>query len=495
MTAPRPNILLFLTDDHGAWATGCYGNREVQSPTLDQLTREGARFTHAFTPSPVCSPARACLLTGRTPSQVGIHDWIQEAYPQFGDRDWLQDETTLPELLSEAGYLCGLSGKWHLGRSHETPQGFDWCFGLPRWQGQHIEEYTYHLNNRPLTLAGNKTQFITDYALQFLDQAPADRAFFLNVGYIATHSPYSNQEPELVARYQDATFCDIPSYTPHAWHKNEGFPQGDAWTPEECASRYASYYAAVTDIDRNVARILERLREQGRLDRSLVIYTSDHGLTLGHHGFWGKGNSTRPLNMYETSLRVPLIARLPGAIPAGTEVLRCVDHYDTFQAICDWAGVVSHRQGRPGNYPGRSWRPLAEGASAVEWSDTRFGEYGDLRMVRTPRYKLVKRYPNGPDDLFDLQADPGETSNLAGQPAYAGVEQALTVELEQFYARHDDPAKSGLRVKELRQHNLEAEAWRDGRREVRGLQVYKRMSSWDDRCAGYTRHPPAFQPV
>ena len=145
-----PNILLFLTDDHGAWATGCAGNREVRSPTL------------------------ACLLTGRAPSQVGIHDWIQEQFPEFGDRGWLTDEVTLPELLRGAGYVCGLSGKWHLGRSHETPRGFEWCFGLPRWQGVHSGEYTYHRNGEPLTLTGNKTRLITDHALQFLDETSPD---------------------------------------------------------------------------------------------------------------------------------------------------------------------------------------------------------------------------------------------------------------------------------------------------------------------------------
>ncbi|MDE0312235.1 MAG: sulfatase-like hydrolase/transferase, partial [Caldilineaceae bacterium] len=124
----RPNILLFLTDDHGQWANGCYGNSELQTPNLDRLATEGARFADAFTPCPVCSPARACLMTGRTPSQVGIHDWLQEAEPVIGDHDWLAGEETLPQLLSRAGYHCGLSGKWHMGRSHRTPPGFDWAF-------------------------------------------------------------------------------------------------------------------------------------------------------------------------------------------------------------------------------------------------------------------------------------------------------------------------------------------------------------------------------
>lgn len=469
----RPNVLLFLTDDHGAWATGCYGNGEVRSPTLDRLAAAGARFAHAFTPSPVCSPARACLLTGRTPSQVGIHDWIEERYPEFGDRDWLADDITLPELLSAAGYHCGLSGKWHLGRSHKTPRGHAWCFGLPRWQGGHIETYTYHLNGAPLTLTGNKTRFITDYALRFLAEAPPDRPFFLNVGYIATHSPYLGQEPDVAALYDDATFADIPPYRPHPWHKNEGFPQGEDYTPGDLAARYRNYYAAVTDIDRNVGRILDALDRAGRLADTLVIYTADHGCALGQHGFWGKGNSTRPLNMYETSLRVPLLVRPPAARAPGQVIARCVDHYDTFRTICDYAGVDPGR-GATANrsYSGRSYRDLLEGREAPDWRDTRFGEYGDLRMVRTPDYKLVRRYPAGPDDLFDLRADPGETTNLAGRAEYAAVEAALWDELAAFYRAHDDPRRSGLRVKDLPRHNARSEAWRDGLREARGLQAY-----------------------
>jgi arylsulfatase A-like enzyme len=466
----RPNILLFLTDDHGAWATGSAGNREVHSPVLDALAAEGVRSSNAFTPCPVCSPARACLLTGRTPSQVGLHDWLQEADPEIAARDWLAGEITLAELLTAAGYHCGLSGKWHLGRSHATPPGYAWCFGLPGAQGRHIGEYTYHLNGVPLTLTGNKTAFITDYARRFLDEAPRDRPFFLQVGYIATHSPYANQEPELVARYAGATFSDIPPYRPHPWHKNEGFPQGDDYTADDCRSRYQHYYAAVTDIDRNVGHILETLRAQGRLDDTLVVYTSDHGLTLGHHGFWGKGNSTRPLNMYDTSLRVPLIVRPPGRAD-GCVVDRYVDHYDLFLALCEWAEITA-RLDLARNYPGRSLRPLAAGHDLPDWRETRYGEYGDLRMIRTPAWKLVARYPHGPDELYDLAADPGETVNLAGQPAYAPVEAALRADLTAFYAVHEEPHHSGLQVKALPRHNLENEAWRDGRREARGFQVY-----------------------
>jgi choline-sulfatase len=469
----QPNILLFLTDDHASWAARCYGNSELETPNLDRLAAEGARFENAFTPSPVCSPARACLLTGRTPSQVGIHDWLQEAIPEVAAHNWLADEITLAELLAEAGYHCGLSGKWHIAQSHRTPRGFAWSFGLPGWQGNHNDPYTYHLDGQPLPLEGNKSTLITDYALRFLEDRPADKPFFLNVGYIATHSPYGAEthEPALAARYADATFQDIPPYQPHPWHRNEGMMGGFSATEEQIRSRYQGYYAAVSEIDREIGRILDHLESTGQLDNTLVIYTSDHGCALGHQGFWGKGNSTRPLNMYEVSLRIPLLIRWPGRVPGGTVISHCVDHYDIFQALCQWTGVdLSARAGRA--YPGHSLGTLAETGEDPSWDDTRYGEYGDLRMIRTPQYKFVKRYPHGPYDLFDLQEDPGETLNRAGWLHLAEGQDQLEAQLEAWYAGHEDAEKSGLRVKELRRHNGQAEAWRDGLRERRGLQVY-----------------------
>lgn len=465
----RPNLLLFLSDDHGPWALSCYGNREVRSPNLDRLAAGGVRFANAFTPSPVCSPARACLLTGRTPSQVGIHDWIQEVEPLFGDRDWPADELTLPELLHAAGYHCGLSGKWHLGRSHVTPRGFDWYFGLPRWQGDHIETYTYVQNGVARTLTGNKSRFIADAALAFLDQTPAARPWFLQVGFIATHSPYAGQEPELVALYEQARFADIPPYLPHPWRQNEGFHQRAEFTREECERRYRHYYAAVTDVDTQVGRIVERLRVMGQLDNTLIIYVSDHGLALGHGGFWGKGNSTRPLNMAEVSIRVPLLAAWPaGGLRGGRVLEQSVDHYDTFQALCAVAGVALDPARR---YPGRSWLPLARGQALPDWREARFGEYGDLRMLRTPLFKLVQRYPDGPDELFYLAYDPDERMNLAGAARLARLEAKLRAELERWYAAHASPEHSGLQVKRQPAHNRN-EAWRDGLREARGLQIY-----------------------
>ncbi len=463
MTA-QPNIVLFLTDDHGAWANACYGNADLHTPTLDALAESGSRFTHAWTPTPVCSPARACLLTGKTASQVGIHDWLEEALPEVAERDWLGETPTLFQHLSAAGYATGLSGKWHLGGSQRQPKGADYYFGLPGWQGVHNQTYTYVRQGERVELAGNKSAFITDHALEFLDSVPDSKPFFLKVGYIATHSPYHQQahDPQQTARYQDCPFRDIPPYQPHPWVKNEG--TDNAPTEQDLLDRYIGYYAAVTEIDDNIARIIAALKARGQWDSTILIYTSDHGCAMGHQGFFGKGNSTRPLNMYDISLQVPLI--IAGAGIERQVLPQYVDHYDTFHTIAELAGLpLSKQEG----YAGRSYAPLLRG-ERISWDNTRYGEYGDLRMIRNERWKLVFRYPAGPHELFDLQADPTERLNrYDAQPETAAD---LKARLDDFYRQHNVAALSGLRVKEQPPHNGASEAWRDGRREARGLQVY-----------------------
>ena len=459
----RPNIVLFLTDDHGAWAHGCYGNADLHTPTLDALAASGARFRHAWTPTPVCSPARACLMTGKTASQVGIHDWLEEAIPEVGERDWLGETPTLFQLLSAAGYATGLCGKWHLGQSHLRPKDVDDYFGLPGWQGVHNQAYAYVHQDSHVELDGNKSAFITDHALDFLDSVSDDQPFFLNVGYIATHSPYHQQahDPQQTARYQNCAFRDIPPYQPHAWVKNEGASNDP--NEQDLLDRYVGYYAAVTEIDDNIARIVAALKANGQWENTILIYTSDHGCALGHQGFFGKGNSTRPLNMYDISLRVPLIITGPGIAPQ--VVPQYVDHYDTFHTIAELAGLSLLNQ----DCAGRSYAPLLRGED-IDWDDTRYGEYGDLRMIRDERWKLILRYPNGPHDLFDLQTDPTERVNFyAEQPQTV---DELKARLDAFYRRHEVESRSGLRVKEQPIHNGSSEAWRDGRREARGLQAY-----------------------
>ena len=443
-----------MTDDHGAWANACYGNHEVQTHILDKLAESGIRFNRAYTPTPVCSPARACLLTGKTASQIGIHDWLAEFDEAIANHDWLHGEKTLFNYFHDVGYRTGLSGKWHLGHSHQTPDGADFHFGLPGWQGKHNHEYEYVYNGERITLDGNKSSHITDYAIEFLNDVDND-PFFLNVGYIATHSPYAQQEhaPEVTALYQDSEFVDILPYAVHPWVKNEGTPNHP--TDAELRDRYIGYYASVTEIDNNISRIYDTLQANGQLENTIIIYTSDHGCAIGHHGLFGKGNSTRPLNMYEKSLHVPLIISGAG-IATGQVSDLYVDHYDTFRTILDLANI---ELSDASDFPGTSYSRLLVGET-IEWDNTQYGEYGDLRMIRNEQWKLVWRYPDGPHSLFNLIDDPDEVNDLARSESQQSVMQQLKARLDSFYAVYSDDMYSGLRVRELPRHNLGAEAWR-----------------------------------
>ncbi|QQE11297.1 sulfatase-like hydrolase/transferase [Planctomycetota bacterium] len=451
------NIILFLTDDHGAWASSPYGNRELKTPSLDRLAQNGMRFTDVNTPCPVSSPARACILTGQTPSQIGIHDWLYETMPEIDEHHWLADHTTLPMILNESGYHTILSGKWHLGQSGETPKGFDQCFGTGANQGAHQEEHTYVLNNKPLKISGSKTEIITNHALDFLESRPSDKPFFLNIGYIGTHSPYheSHHDPKYVDMYRDAVFSDLPKYHKHPWAKNEGFPYDESDTEQINAHR-RGYYAAVSEIDHHVGRVIDYLEKTNQLENTIIIYTSDHGCTLGHHGFWGKGNSTRPLNVYETSIKVPLFIQHP-ELPKNHVCDRAVDHYDTFNTIMEYANVE-----KPKNidYPGISYAKTFDQPREVG----RFGEYGDLRFIQTDRYKLILRYNHVPNELFDLKIDPNERINQYDNHEYSRIVARLTDKIEEWYKKYSTLKYDGLNVLNQPKHN-DSESWRDGMRE------------------------------
>jgi arylsulfatase A-like enzyme len=453
------NILLILTDDHAAWALGHAGCAEIHTPNLDRLAARGTRYTNAVTPSPVCSPARACLMTGRMPSEHGIHDWLQEYDPEIGDRDWLAGIETLPEWYQQRGYHTGLSGKWHLGFHEGAPPGFDWAFGMDRKINSHNGPIDYFLNGEKLNLEGNRSRHITDHALRFLEERPDDRPFFLNIGYFATHSPFmeNKHDPETVNLYRDATFPDLPRLAPHPWRKPENGIPGDSFDEEEARKRWRGYYAAVTEIDREIGRVIDALEARGLLEDTLILYSADHGLCLGHHGVWGKGNGTRPLNFYEESLRVPLIIAGPGMEPGGI-VDTPVSHLETYRFLTtDHAEITDETHHSKGIFDSRDSRDSL-------LSSATFHEYGDSRAIRTPQYKLIRRYHHGPDELYDLTKDPHERKNVIEDPTYSQVVAEMDAAQDAFFESHSRDSCDGRRVAALPRHN-DHEAWRDGLRD------------------------------
>lgn len=452
-----PNVLVFLTDDHAQWAAGCYGNTEIRTPTLDHLASTGVRFENAYTPSPVCSPARACFFTGKVPSQHGVHDYLAESDPQVQAVDWLGGQATLATILKEAGYMTGLCGKWHLGNGEQKPEGFDFWFSQSAAVSE-PEAYDAPWPRTALPTAGYDRHGITDRAVEFLRKRDDDKPFFLTVGYLATHSPWTGHPERLVDQYRQATFRDIPEDPTYPF----GRLRSESLYPTRGNPReaLAQYYASVTDIDEQIGRVMDELEMLKLREDTLVIYTSDHGLNAGHHGIWGKGNATLPYNMVEESIRIPLIVSHPTGILGRQIRQEPVTHCDTFMSILETTGIPLPSSSGSDNYPGRSYRPALLGQSLPQWPDAVFGEYGNLRMVRTKRHKLIRRYPDGPHELIDLVVDPREQTNVIDDQCYAEVLKELDQKIDAYFENYSTPEHAGTDVLDQPRHNKD-EAWRD----------------------------------
>ncbi len=433
-----PNIVVFLTDDHGQWALGSSGNPGVETPNLDYLARTGAVMENAFTPTPVCSPARACFLTGRTASQHGVHDYLDNAPKRFG-RDWLSGQETAPELLRSAGYETGLVGKWHLGNDTTPARGFEHWGALA---GDYPIDATgparYCKDGEIVTIAGSKAEVITDAAVDFLQKRDAERPFFLVVGHVSTHSAWEGHPERLVDRYRGHDFAELPH--------GETYPFGvqnlesrDLIDRSNQREALAQYYASVTAIDEGVGRLLDVLDAEGVRDDTLIVYTSDHGLNCSHHGIWGKGNGTLPLNMVEETIRIPLIISGPG-VEKGQRRTEFVDHLDLFQTLLDAAGVNPPPDV---DYAGRSFLGVLEGDVAPDWRGIQFCEYGTTRMARDGRYKCIEWLDTGTVRLFDLMVDPREETDIAAD--HDELCRSFRDRISAYYDRFSTPEHSGVR--------------------------------------------------
>jgi arylsulfatase A-like enzyme len=449
----RPNILFVLADDQGYWAMGCAGNPEIHTPNLDRIAAMGMRFENFFCTSPVCSPARASILTGRIPSQHGVHDWLRKGNldaartPGQGwgdDREieYLAGMRAYTDVLAAHGYVCGISGKWHLGDSLNPQKSFTYWNIFPYgggdyYNGYFIREGRIERDTRYLT------DVITEGGLEFLDaQAEGDSPFYLSVHYTAPHSPWEKgQHPEdLVALYQDCPFETCPEEpVGHPWQINSA-PRGRG---EKRHELLGGYYAAITGLDRGVGQLLDRLETLGVPENTLVIFTGDNGMNMGHHGIWGKGNGTFPQNMYDTSVKVPALIARSGYVPQSVVVDHLLSHYDIFPTLLDYLGFENPDAAA---LPGQSFAPLLRGEVAPERDHVVvFDEYGPVRMIRTRAWKYVHRYPYGPHELYDLINDPAEARNLVDDPAQAARLMEMEAELEAWFARYVDPHCDGAK--------------------------------------------------
>lgn len=435
----RPNIVFILSDDQGAWALGASGNDEILTPNLDALAASGARLNRFFCASPICSPARASLLTGQIPSQHGVLDYLATRHVGTDAVDYLAGRTLVTEMLAVRGYRCGLSGKWHLGANDRARTGFVHWFAHQSGAGPYFDAPVVRdgqLTTEPRYI----TEAITDDAIEFVErEATTDGPFWLSLHYTAPHFPWAGNHPaEYTSLYDDCTFESAPQEPAHP-NLRVG-PDGRAAslrTEPDVRSALVGYYASVTAMDASIGRVVTTLDRLGLRENTLIIFTSDNGFNCGHHGVWGKGNGTFPQNMYDSSVLVPAICSQPGRIPAGIIADQLLSAYDVAPTILDWVGAddVTMPHG-----PGRSFAPLLEGATVPEQERVVvFDEYGPVRMIRTPDWKYVHRYPGGPHELYNLLDDPGEQTNLISDAGRAAVVHDLRTQLTDWFAAYVEP--------------------------------------------------------
>ncbi|WP_209331645.1 sulfatase family protein [Lunatimonas salinarum] len=486
----RPNILFIMTDDHTQQALHAYGHGLLDStyfPNMDRLAKEGALFRNSFVTNSICAPSRAVLLTGK-------YSHINGKIDNVGGFDW--DQQSYPKLLQANGYETALIGKIHLGGK---PQGYNYSLTLPG-QGNYYNPEFIKNGVEEVKFEGHCEALIPQFVIDWLD-TDWDRTKPFAINY-HTKAPHRNWMPEekYLSLYEDVEFA-FPSnffddyegrgtaareqemeivhdmywgwdmkfeknpFTGEksrlpapfgrmseeemaAWNAvygppNEAFlterPDGEALAKFMYHRYLRDYLKVVKSVDDGIGKVLAYLEEQGLLDNTVVVYTSDQGFYLGEHGWYDKRF------MYEQSLSTPLLVRYPKEIKAGTEVKQMVLNLDHAPTILDFAGVAI-----PQDMQGTSWRAVAAGKD-VPWRDAIYYHYYEYPGphnvkrhygVRTDRYKLIHFYHDVDEwEMYDLQTDPDEMKSIYGDPAYSEVQAMLhqkLVDLRQQYGDSDE---------------------------------------------------------
>ena len=387
-TPPQPNIVFILADDLGPNDLACYGRREHHTPNLDRLAGEGSRFTCAYVAQPICSPSRAAILTGKAPARLHLTTYLprrpdcpsQKLLHPVIEQQLPLSEKTLAECLQDAGYATACIGKWHLGGAGFLPtdQGFDF----------------YHPGNavtKPSSTEGGKGEYgLTARSMEFMERNK-DRPFFLYLAHNSPHIPYAAKS-DLVA-------------------KN--------------ASAFEPVYAALVEtLDDTVGLLLAKLDALGLRHRTIVIFTSDHGGLHVPEGPHARITHNTPFRagkgyLYEGGLRVPLIVRWPGHVPASRLVDTPVINTDWMPTLAEIAGART-----PRDLDGVSIAPLLLGRGAPKprpfyWHFPHYTNQGSqpAGAIRAGDWKLVEHYEDGRAELFNLRNDICESTDLsAGEP-------------------------------------------------------------------------------
>jgi len=507
-TESRKNLLIIMTDQQRFDALSAAGNPVLDTPNIDRIANEGVLFENAYTPVPVCAPARTSILTGQSVDNTGI----ARNQPVY-DPEAYEGGPSFDMILSEAGYNTGYYGKWHSPQAlaaaydnqddyHVTATsgsasmgigmaehyrnyldaagvpGFDSAdqYDLP--EGQLIDTYSkrpyqlnpmderYGLSTEEVVALGSPSQGDIHGTLQIdtvhsitaveargvLDAIDrfADEPFSLTVSFHYPHPPYTPAEP-YASMYPaaemplPANILDDRQDSPYK-DANKNYESPRYSDPEKVRHFIATYYGLIKEVDDWVGKILDKLDEHGLTDNTLVVFLSDHGEMLGSHGMTSKNI------FYEESVHVPLLMRLPGTIAAGTRIEDPVSTRDTFPTVLDYLGQ-SPREGinsesLRGVIDGRETRDFA----VAEWrEDSKVPTY----MIRSGDWKLlISKIPEAKsiDALYNLKADPHEMVNLLfeGMPeSHALVAAELKSKLLSWLDDANSPSLQGVRDRRL----------------------------------------------
>lgn len=451
----RPNFLFILADDHAGYVLGAAGNRQAETPHLDRLASEGTHFRHHFCNSPVCTPSRQSFFTGLMPSAAGVTVLKTPLSEQ---------RATLAKQCKAAGYATGVIGKMHFNTpSRPGLHGFDhaWCEDAvqrewakrphravpaslavkPRWQ-PFKDPASIWLNADKLPFgrddAGMKGTLVSQLAGEFLEQHQ-QKPFALWVSFQEPHSPFDFPVEDR-DHFRPSNFA-VPKVGPEDAAQIPLIFRG--LSPEQKQGIIAAYYTSARFLDRNVGRVLSKLKELHLDDNTVVVYMADHGYSLGQHGRFEKHCG------YDPALHVPLIVRWPGKVRAGHRVEEMTEHIDVAPTLCDVLGIDP----LPGMH-GQSLRPYLEGRRPPRVRDHIVSQYleneeafvrtADWKYVyctgrreRTDGYKTDRPTPGRYKRLYDLRRDAGEFTDVAKR-SEAVVKRMEDLLLNRFRATHPD---------------------------------------------------------
>jgi arylsulfatase A-like enzyme len=438
----RPNILIFLIDDMGWRDLSCYGSTFYDTPRIDALARDGVRFTDGYAACPVCSPARACLLTGRYPARIGVTDWIGSntsgalIEPPYV-RQLPLEEYNLARALKDAGYATWHIGKWHLGGEAFYPerQGFDVNIGGSGAGAPHRDGYFSPWN---LPNLGNGpdgeylTDRLTDEALSLIGAHDGAKPFFLNLWHYAVHTPIQAPVQDIERYRAKARALHLNAADPFI--PGEPFPcdhKRNANVVRRVIQSDPVYAGMIANLDWNVGRVIDKLEEKGILDDTIILFLSDNG---GLSTSEGSPTCNLPLAegkgwAYEGGLRIPFIVRYPKAFGRGLVSGETVSQADIFPTLLRHAGGRVPNGGSDGN-AGTGDAVVLDGIDITEalqggalperplfWHYPHYGNQGGVPsgMVRLGEYKLIDDYERERVALYCLGTDISERRDVAAE--------------------------------------------------------------------------------